>query len=114
LQSLRPVRRVAELLSFDDKVMTRCPFILLLSCCIVCQGAVSKPLLVIIGTNRWRMVIGSDSPRFAFYEDGTVIYSAEKATANEPFRSRTVPDAKQKADELLAFDVGKMKKNVIR
>ena len=89
--------------------MTRCLFILL-SCCTVCHGAVSKPLLVIIGANPWRMVIGSDSPTFALYEDGTVIYSAEKASANEPFRSRTVPDAKQKADELLAFDVGKMKK----
>jgi hypothetical protein len=55
------------------------------------------------------MVIGSDSPTFALYDDGTVIYAREKATLEEPFHSRMVPDASQKANELLSFDPGKMK-----
>lgn len=33
-----------------------------------------RPLLVLLEMDPWRMVIGSDSPRFALYDDGEVIY----------------------------------------
>jgi len=34
----------------------------------------AQPLIVWINYDPWRMVIGSDSPRFALYDDGQVIY----------------------------------------
>lgn len=34
----------------------------------------AKPVIVYIETNPWLMVIGSDSPQFALYDDGTVIF----------------------------------------
>lgn len=34
----------------------------------------AKPSFVLIEYNPWAMVIGSDSPTFALYDDGTVIY----------------------------------------
>ncbi|QDH34899.1 hypothetical protein [Porphyrobacter sp. YT40] len=37
----------------------------------------AEPLIVYIETDPWAMVIGSDSPRFVLYEDGTVIYRTE-------------------------------------
>jgi hypothetical protein len=33
-----------------------------------------RPLIVLVETEPWLMVIGSDSPRFALYSDGLVIY----------------------------------------
>jgi hypothetical protein len=33
-----------------------------------------RPLAVLIDTDPWRMVIGSDTPSFVLYEDGQVIY----------------------------------------
>src|SRR5438105_1046835 len=33
-----------------------------------------QPLLVLWESSPWRMVIGSDTPTFAFYSDGRVIY----------------------------------------
>jgi hypothetical protein len=77
--------------------------------CAVCHGAESKPLLVILEENPWLMVIGSDSPTFALYDDGTVLYLRDKPTPKEPFHTRKVADAKQKAEALLSFDASKMK-----
>ena len=37
----------------------------------------APPLIVWLERDPWRMVIGSDSPAFALYEDGQVIYLAE-------------------------------------
>jgi len=34
-----------------------------------------KPLVVLLETNPWLMVIGSDSPSFVLYENGVLIYS---------------------------------------
>jgi hypothetical protein len=83
--------------------------LIVISLCIVCHGAEPKPLLVVLAQNPWLMVIGSDSPTFALYDDGTVIYLREKPTQEKPFHSRMVSDPKKKADELLSFDVGKVK-----
>jgi hypothetical protein len=40
----------------------------------VTTSAVAKPSIVLIEYDPWAMVIGSDTPTFALYEDGTVIY----------------------------------------
>lgn len=42
------------------------------------QKTVPEPLLVMIQTDPWLMVIGSDSPRFALYKNGDVIYRTDK------------------------------------
>lgn len=36
-----------------------------------------RPLVVLLEQDPWLMVIGSDSPRFALYDDGTVIYRTD-------------------------------------
>ena len=38
------------------------------------KSAEPAPLLVLLETNPWEMVIGSDTPAFALYENGQVIY----------------------------------------
>ena len=40
--------------------------------------AAASPLIVYIETDPWLMVIGSDSPRFVLYDDGTVIYRTDE------------------------------------
>ncbi len=37
----------------------------------------AEPVIVYIETDPWAMMIGSDSPRFVLYDDGTVIYRAD-------------------------------------
>lgn len=37
-------------------------------------SATPSPVVVLLSTDPWRMVIGSDSPTFALYSDGTVIF----------------------------------------
>lgn len=41
------------------------------------EPAGPQPLVVLIEFDPWRMVIGSDSPTFALYDDGLVIYRRE-------------------------------------
>jgi hypothetical protein len=36
-----------------------------------------RPIAVLIETNPWAMVIGSDNPRLALYEDGEIIFARE-------------------------------------
>jgi len=38
------------------------------------NGKDPKPLFVVIEYNHWAMVVGADTPTFALYDDGTVIY----------------------------------------
>jgi hypothetical protein len=40
-------------------------------------AADAEPVIVYIETDPWAMVIGSDSPRFVLYDDGTVIYRTD-------------------------------------
>src|SRR3954454_8480988 len=35
----------------------------------------AKPQVAFYSTNPWLMVVGSDSPRFVLYEDGSIIYT---------------------------------------
>jgi len=83
--------------------------ILLVLLCGFCHGTEPMPLLVVLEQNPWLSVIGSDSPTFALYDDGTLVYLREKPTAEEPFHTRTVTDAKGKAKELLGFNPTDMK-----
>jgi hypothetical protein len=83
--------------------------VLLFALCCLCHGAVSKPLLVVLELNPWLSAVGSDSPTFALYDDGTVVYLREKPTAENPFQNRKTTDAKAKAKELLGFAAAKMK-----
>jgi hypothetical protein len=41
------------------------------------DSAESKPLIVLLEANPWLMAIGSDSPSFALYDDGTAIYATD-------------------------------------
>lgn len=50
-------------------------------------AADAKPVIVYIETDPWAMVIGSDSPRFVLYDDGTVIYRTDAG-----FRAVTLPE----------------------
>ncbi len=36
----------------------------------------AQPILVLVNTDPWAMVMGADSPRFALYEDGLVIFQS--------------------------------------
>lgn len=74
-----------------------------------CAAAEPKPILVILEQNPWLHVIGSDSPTFALYDDGTVAYLRDKPTPEEPFHSRRVADAQKAAKELFPFDLAKAK-----
>jgi len=77
--------------------------------CQCCRSAEPKPLLVVLEQNPWLMVMGSDSPTFALYEDGTIICLRDKPTQEKPFYSRKIEDPKKKAEVLLSMDLAKMK-----
>lgn len=72
---------------------------------IISSAAAREPLLIVLERNPWLMVIGSDSPTFALYDDGTVIFLREEPTPEDAFRVRKVTDAKRLAEDLLSFDV---------
>ena len=69
------------------------------------------PLLVVREMDPWRMVIGSDSAKFAVYDDGSVIYQAAKPTEERPFEKRKVENPKLVVGKLLAVDLAKMEKS---
>jgi hypothetical protein len=56
------------------------------------------PLIVMLTSNPWLMVIGSDSPTFALYSDGTVIFQTKAG-----FKSAKL-DQKQKANLVRTFE----------
>jgi len=72
------------------------------------SAAAPKPLLVVVEQNPWLMVIGSDSPTFVLYNDGTLIYLRSKPTPEEPFHRRTVSDSARTKRELIPYDISKM------
>ncbi len=85
-------------------------FLLLSLGCAV--AAEPKPLLVILDRNPWLDVIGSDSPIYAVYDDGTVIYSLEDPTGTkELFRSQNVTHPEETVKELLTFNPNKVDKH---
>jgi len=46
-----------------------------------------KPLAIVIQTQPWASVIGADNPRFAMYDDGTLIFLASATNANAYLRA---------------------------
>src|SRR3569833_120695 len=62
------------------------------------KSGVPAPVLILLERNPWMMVIGADSPSFALYEDGMVIYRTASG-----FRSGTL-DPRAKAALLKSLD----------
>jgi len=62
------------------------------------QMAARHPLLVLIEYDPWRMVIGSDSPTVALYDDGLVIFVRDNAEGRPEYAS-----VKLRGDELTSL-----------
>ena len=80
-------------------VSSRISALLVCAFATACSGAAteSQPSVVLVERNPWLMVIGSDSPSFALYSDGLVIF---RDTESPEYRSTRLSEAKRK--ELLA------------
>ncbi len=55
-----------------------------------------QPLVLLYVRDPWRMVIGSDSPRFALYDSGLVIYASREKNPKKAFLSSTLSSAELK------------------
>jgi hypothetical protein len=62
--------------------------------------AARQPVIVLVEHNPWLMVIGSDSPTFALYDDGLVIYLARTPEDRRIYLWTTL--GKESLDRLLA------------
>lgn len=60
-----------------------------------CLGATNEPLFVLIEKDPWAMVRGADSPCFALYEDGTIIFSKKEAERQYAYYSCKVDSPEQ-------------------
>jgi len=72
-----------------------------------------KPLLVVIERDPWAMVMGSDSPRLALYDDGTLICASEKPSMEQPFVSRKIANTAKFGKEIAPFDLTKLGKSYL-
>lgn len=63
--------------------------------------------MVVLERNPWLMVIGSDSPTFALYDDGAVVWLRDKPTKDEPFSRGATPTASVALKELIPYDLAK-------
>ena len=72
------------------------------------SAADPKPVLVVLERNPWLMVIGSDSPVFALYNDGTVICQRAKPTSEEPYVTFAVSNSSDTMKAIIPFDIRKM------
>lgn len=70
-----------------------------------CLAAEPKPVLMVMGRDPWALVIGSDSPKFVLYDDGTLVYLRDPPNFDEPFVSRRVTDWASFQKELVSFDL---------
>lgn len=68
-------------------------------------AAEPEPILVVQEMDPWRMVVGSDSAKFAIYDDGSVIYQTANPTAERPFSRRRIDDPAKEPEKLLGFDL---------
>jgi hypothetical protein len=64
-----------------------------------------RPLAVLVETNPWRMVIGSDTPSFVLYEDGQVIYRKKSAKQEMPYlwKQLTADELRSLKAKLISF-----------
>ena len=79
----------------------------LITILVACGCSAAEPVLVVLERNPWLMVIGSDSPTFALYDDGSVIWLRDKPTKDEPFSRGTTPSAKAALKEVIPYDLEK-------
>ena len=56
-----------------------------------------KPIAVMIATNPWLMVIGSDTPNFVLYEDGQVVYLKVQPDRTGVYMSKRLEPGEMKA-----------------
>jgi len=59
-----------------------------------------EPVFVMLEQDPWAMVIGSDSPGFVLYNDGTVIFQKKEAERKYTYYSCKVESAEQLLSEL--------------
>ncbi len=79
-------------------------FLMLLALTVMASAGQAKgpePVLVVSELNPWLTVIGSDSPMFAIYDDGQLIYQPEGRTNERPFVRRKLMDPEATAIALL-------------
>ncbi|HEX9171080.1 MAG TPA: hypothetical protein VF861_00295 [Telluria sp.] len=64
-----------------------------------------RPLAVMVETDPWLMVIGSDTPSFVLYEDGQVIYRkrSEKGTPKYLWKLLTLVELRSLQAKLISF-----------
>lgn len=74
-----------------------------------CLAAEPKPVLMVMGLDPWALVIGSDSPKFVLYDDGTLVYLRDPPNFDEPFVTRWVADWVRFQKELVSFDFAQAK-----
>ncbi len=67
-------------------------------------GAPPQPLVLLYIRDPWRMVIGSDSPRFALYDDGLIIYASGEKEPEKAFLSKLLSSVELK-ELLTALDL---------
>ncbi len=67
-------------------------------------GAPPQPLVLLYIRDPWRMVIGSDSPRFALYDSGLVIYASGEKKPEKAFLSKLLSPIELK-ELLTALDL---------
>lgn len=82
--------------------------LILILLCVAVRAAGPKPVLVVLERNPWLMVMGSDSPILALYDDGGIIYLREKPAPDEPFFRRSVSGAEKTRLELMPYDLAKV------
>jgi len=75
--------------------------------CVCCCSA-AEPVLVVLEQNPWLMVIGSDSPTFALYDDGSVIWLRDKSTEDKPFSRGMTPNASVAFKDIMPYDLAKL------
>lgn len=60
-------------------ILLICMFIMLSNLCCLNEPQIRQPYIILIEYNPWIMIIGSDSPTFALYNDGlTIFYDQNK------------------------------------
>ncbi len=67
-------------------------------------GAPPQPLVLLYVKDPWLMVIGSDSPRFALYENGLVIYASGEKEPEKAYLSKLLSPTELK-DLLATLDL---------
>jgi len=79
----------------------------LISSLLIAVGSAAEPILVVVEHNPWLMVIGSDSPTFALYDDGSVIWRGDNPTPEEPFLHGVTPSAAAARREIIPYDLAR-------